>query len=272
MLVVQLTAPRGLEIHRMPEAINITWESGYENHPYLRNSLDYELLISRKLDSSKRMVRSTVTVAPKTQFIPTEISVCFVFLKTLQKTFKSILRERLEAPATYCFKVRSKAFVRDYSGTWSEWSSKICGDFAKEEQDNILLTLTTYLGPVFVTVGFLLVAFLSPSARMKMNIFSIPSPAPFFKPLLQHHEGNVKEWLSPWGNFALTHESDEILTIVSIEPKVTEINSEEIKESWDSSLTPLTLTKCQNSYVCVPKTTELSLTIPSNHTDQNPIG
>ncbi|XP_024917694.1 interleukin-2 receptor subunit beta-like isoform X2 [Cynoglossus semilaevis] len=246
MLVVQLTAPRGLEIHRMPEAINITWESGYENHPYLRNSLDYELLISRKLDSSKRM--------------------------TLQKTFKSILRERLEAPATYCFKVRSKAFVRDYSGTWSEWSSKICGDFAKEEQDNILLTLTTYLGPVFVTVGFLLVAFLSPSARMKMNIFSIPSPAPFFKPLLQHHEGNVKEWLSPWGNFALTHESDEILTIVSIEPKVTEINSEEIKESWDSSLTPLTLTKCQNSYVCVPKTTELSLTIPSNHTDQNPIG
>lgn len=87
MLVVQLTAPRGLEIHRMPEAINITWESGYENHPYLRNSLDYELLISRKLDSSKRMVRSTATVAPKTQFIPTEISFFFFFFKDPAKNF-----------------------------------------------------------------------------------------------------------------------------------------------------------------------------------------
>lgn len=151
MLVVQLTAPRGLEIHRMPEAINITWESGYENHPYLRNSLDYELLISRKLDSSKRMVRSTVTVAPKTQFIPTEISFFVFFLKTLQKTFKSILRERLEAPATYCFKVRSKAFVRDYSGTWSEWSSKICGDFAKE--GNAWLIISSVKSPDTLTIA-----------------------------------------------------------------------------------------------------------------------
>ncbi|KAM9852055.1 uncharacterized protein ACBR49_005163 [Aulostomus maculatus] len=58
----------------------------------------------------------------------------------------------------------------------------------------IFVTLTKYLSPLCVVAGILLFAFQSPTVRMKMKMLSnTPSPAPFFKPLFQQHNGNLKD-------------------------------------------------------------------------------
>ncbi|KAM7383019.1 hypothetical protein PAMP_002707 [Pampus punctatissimus] len=44
-LNIQLTPPHKPDVQKTPEAFNITWKSGYEDHDFLDHNLDYELFI-----------------------------------------------------------------------------------------------------------------------------------------------------------------------------------------------------------------------------------
>ncbi|KAM6995270.1 uncharacterized protein LKV04_007494 [Tautogolabrus adspersus] len=129
------------------------------------------------------------------------------------------------------------------------------------EQDNILVTLMKSLVPVCVAAGVLLFAFTSPAARMKIKTLShTPSPAPFFRPLYQHHEGNLQEWLSPNGKFLLTYKPEEILTsdAVTVVPKPVKNDPEEKQDFHNPPVIQLFLPQCQTSYVGLPGTHEAS--------------
>ncbi|XP_070767877.1 interleukin-21 receptor-like [Enoplosus armatus] len=233
---IQLTAPYEVEVQQAPETFNITWKSGYENHRYLASFLDYELLLKTSQSTESKTLPNS------------------------HENSLSIQRSQLKPGATYCIKVRSIPYpTPDYEGTWSKWSSQTCwkneAGEALSEQENTLVMLTKFLGPVCVAVGVLLFVFYSPAARMKIKTLShTPSPAPFFKPLFQQHEGNLQEWLSPQRKFLLTYKTEEILTTdaVIVVPKRRTKDPEENLNFHDSSVTQLAFPQCQTSYVGLP--------------------
>ncbi|XP_034465983.1 interleukin 21 receptor, tandem duplicate 2 [Hippoglossus hippoglossus] len=225
-----LTPPDEVDVQQTPEVFNITWKSMYEDHKYLNDFLDYEVLLQKSPNSESKTLHR-------------------------REEFASILRLQLEAHATYCTRVRSN--VRgEYNTSWSQWSPQICWkNKVQEEQENILITLTKSLVPVCVVVGVLVFVFHSPAARMKIKTLShTPSPAPFFQPLFQQHEGNLKEWLSPQGKYALVYKTDEILIndAVTVEPKPKTKDPEENQDLHITAATQLTFPQCQTSYVGLP--------------------
>ncbi|XP_030250670.1 interleukin-21 receptor-like isoform X3 [Sparus aurata] len=230
---IQLTPPIITEVQLTPETINITWRSGYEHHPYFESLPTYELL----LESSQK--EESKTLHPKSQ-----------------RMSESIRRSEFIEGALYCIKVRSNIIHREYKATWSEWSPATCiRNGAEEEQDNILVILTKTLGPLCVAVGVLLFVFWCPAARMKIKTLShTPSPAPFFKPLFQQHEGNLQEWLSPQGKIMLTYKPEEILTIdcVIASPKPPRKHPEENQDFNIPAVTQLAFPQCPSSYVGLP--------------------
>ncbi|KAI3360598.1 hypothetical protein L3Q82_002466 [Scortum barcoo] len=132
---------------------------------------------------------------------------------------------------------------------------------ASSEQENILVILTKSLVSVCVVVGVLLFVFYSPAARMKIkNLSHTPSPATFFQPLFQQHEGNLKEWLSPQGKYMLTYTAEEILTsdAIIVVPKPIAKDPEENQGLQKPPVTQLTFTQCQTSYVGLPGIHEAS--------------
>ncbi|XP_058504233.1 interleukin 21 receptor, tandem duplicate 2 isoform X2 [Solea solea] len=232
---IQLTAPCDVNVTQTPEVFNITWKSGYEDHFYLK-IFDYEVLL----------------------FKPHSRSKCFSFTQN----FGSIPRSRLEAAATYCTKVRSKPFESHYyryPGTWSEWSRPTCWENDMHEvfseQEHLLVTLTKFLGPICMVMGVVLCVFYSPTARMKIKTLShTPSPAPFFQPLYQQHDGNLQEWLGPQGKFALTYSTDELLitdVLNGVHKPITK-DAEENQDFYNLAVMPLTFSQCQTSYVAAP--------------------
>ncbi|KAG7474748.1 interleukin-21 receptor-like [Solea senegalensis] len=233
---IQLTAPREVNVTQTPEAFNITWKSGYEDHLYLAEFLVYEVLLFKPHSSGK--------------------------LFSFTGKFGSIPRSRPEAPATYCTKVRSKTFESHYvlyHGTWSQWSRPTCWENdmqeAFSEQEHLLVTLTKLLGPMCVVMGVVLCVFYSPTARMKIKTLShTPSPAPFFQPLYQQHDGNLQEWLGPQGKFALTYSTDEILIsdVLNVVHKPITKDAEENQDLYNLAVTPLTFSQCHTSYVAAP--------------------
>ncbi|XP_035464601.1 interleukin-21 receptor [Scophthalmus maximus] len=235
---IQLTPPYEVEFRQMAEVLNITWKSGYEVHPYFYSDLDYELVLQKSHSSESKKATS-------------------------RWTSTSFTREQIDTRATYCTQVRSIPHAKDYSAVWSKWGPKTCWNGAQEdafsEQENIFITLTKSLGPVCVVVGVLLFVFQSPAARMKIKTLShAPSPAPFFQPLFQKHEGNLQEWLSPQGKFALTYQTEEILITeaVTVEPKPITKDPEENQDYHNPSVTQMLFT--QTSYVGLPGTHEAS--------------
>ncbi|XP_037641121.1 interleukin-2 receptor subunit beta-like [Sebastes umbrosus] len=179
-----------------------------------------------------------------------------------------IPRSELKPNAKYCIKVRSKTGDPDYDGTWSKWSPSTCwkneaGEEQKEEEEedhNILVILTKSLGPVCVAAGVMLFVFYSPAVRMKIKTLShTPSPAPFFQPLFQQHEGNLKEWLSPHGKYMLAYKTEEILTTdaVIVVPKPITKDPEE-NQDFHNPTVQLAFTQGQTSYVGLPGIHEAS--------------
>ncbi|XP_060937754.1 interleukin 21 receptor, tandem duplicate 2 [Limanda limanda] len=203
----------------------------YKGHRHIGDFLDYEVLLEKSSNSESKK-------------LPT------------RENFVSIPRIQLEAHATYCTRVRSQVNVRDFKANWSEWSPQICWkNKVQEEQENIMITLTKFLVPVCVAVGVLVFVFHSPAARMKIKTLShTPSPAPFFQPLFQQHEGNLKEWLSPQGEFALPYKTDEILMNdgVTVEPKPEPKDPEENQDVHITAVTQLIFPQCPTSYVGLP--------------------
>ncbi|XP_034554357.1 uncharacterized protein LOC117823319 [Notolabrus celidotus] len=94
------------------------------------------------------------------------------------------------------------------------------------------------------------------ASRMKIKTLSYtPSPAPFFKPLYQQHDGNLQEWLSPKRTFQLTYKPEETLTTdaVIVVPKSTYTKDpEENQDLHNPPVTQLVFTQNQTSYVCLP--------------------
>ncbi|XP_044215339.1 interleukin-21 receptor-like [Thunnus albacares] len=233
---IQLTPPHQADVQQTPETFNITWKSGYEYHRFLRNDLEYSLLLQTPQGSKELYSKERSEWIQKSQLIP---------------------------GATYCIKVRSKPSHDDYNAIWSKWSPQTCWETeAREEQENIFVILTQSLGPVCVVVGVLLFVFSNPAARMKIKTLShTPSPAPFFQPLFKQHEGNLQEWLSPQGKFVLTYKTEEILTnaVVTVVPKPITKDPEENQDFHNNpTVTQLAFTQCQNSYVGLPGVHEAS--------------
>uniref|UniRef100_UPI0037E86F12 uncharacterized protein n=1 Tax=Semicossyphus pulcher TaxID=241346 RepID=UPI0037E86F12 len=235
---IQLTPPHDVEVELTPETVNITWKSGYEKHKVLEDTLDFELLLQTSQSTEDRSLRLS------------------------RQTSTFIQRSHLNQDATYCIKVRSILNQKDYKRNLSEWSPSACIKIkAAEEQDNILVILMKSLGPACVAVGVLLFVFSSPAARMKIKTLShTPSPAPFFKPLYQQHEGNLQEWLSPKGKFLLTYNPEEIVTTdaVVVVPKPVPKDPEENQVLQKPSVTQLLLSQCPTSYVGLPGIHEAS--------------
>nr|XP_040021439.1 interleukin-2 receptor subunit beta-like isoform X1 [Gasterosteus aculeatus aculeatus] len=234
-LNIQLTPPHQPEVQETPEAVNVTWKSGYERHHYLKE-LDYML----QLETSES------TEAKTSQ------------LNSLNKSLL-ILMSELKRHATYCVKVRSKPKSREYKGIWSEWSPTTCWkngeeDEEEEDEDNKLFILIKSLGPVCLAVGVMLFVLNKPAIRKKIQILSqTPTPAPFFQPLFQQHGGDLKEWLQPQGKFALTYKTEEMLTTdaVIVEPKPVTKDPEEHRVFFNP-MTHLALAQCHTSYVGLP--------------------
>ncbi|XP_071325707.1 interleukin-21 receptor-like [Trachinotus anak] len=237
---IQLTSPYDIEVQKTPETFNITWKSGYETHRYFSKWLDYELLLQKSHSSWSQ------TLIPETK-----------------QQFVSIPRSDLDTYATYCMKVRSTLKV--YKAPWSEWSPTTClkddAEAAFSEQGNLLVILTKSLGPVCAVAGVLLFVYYSPTARMKIKTLShTPSPAPFFQPLFQLHQGNLQEWLSPQGKCAQTYKTEEVLltNAVTIVPKPITKDLEENQEIFNPLSTQLVFGQCQSSYVGLPEMHEAS--------------
>ncbi|XP_037310962.2 interleukin-21 receptor-like [Pungitius pungitius] len=232
---IQLTAPHRPEVQETPEAADITWKSGYEQHRYLKNDIDYRLLLQTS-DSAEAK--------------PSELN------SPNRSVF--ILKSQLNPRTTYCVKVKSKPQNKGYRAVWSEWSPSTCwkneGGEEEDDEDNKLFILIT-LGPVCLAVGVMLFVLNKPAIRKKIRSLShTPTPAPFFQPLFQQHGGDLKEWLQPKGGFALTYKTEEILAgfdAVTVEPKPATKDPEELRVFSDPTA-HLALAQCHTSYVGLP--------------------
>ncbi|XP_040900431.1 interleukin-21 receptor-like isoform X1 [Toxotes jaculatrix] len=229
---IQLTPPDDVKVQPTPEAFNITWKSGYEEHMFFQSRLDYKLLLQKSQSSWSKNLSET-------------------------QKFVSIRRDELDAYATYCIRVKSKPSSHLYKGAWSEWSPLTCwnNDVQQGEQDNKLVILIKSLAPVCVVAGVLLFVFYSPAVRMKIKTLSYtPSPAPFFQPLFEQNKGNLKEWFSHQSKFAQTSKTEEILITspVTVVPKPIKKDQEENQDFNNSSVAQLDFSQCQTSYVGLP--------------------
>ncbi|XP_038137127.1 interleukin-21 receptor-like [Cyprinodon tularosa] len=165
---------------------------------------------------------------------------------------------QLKPNTEYCIKARFKASSRllGLESSWSEWSKSICWkNEDKEEQRFLLPILLKTLGPVCLTLGVLLFAFYNPATRMKIKTLAhTPTPAPFFKPLFQQHEGNLQEWLSPHGKQVLTYKTEEDLIpdVVTVLPKSSSKDFEENQDFLSLPTTQLVFPLSHTSYVGLP--------------------
>ncbi|KAM4568658.1 uncharacterized protein V3H82_012771 [Fundulus diaphanus] len=81
-----------------------------------------------------------------------------------------------------------------------------------------------------------------------------PTPAPFFKPLFQQHDGNLQEWLSPRGKCILTYKTEEnlIADAVTVVPKSIPKDLEETHVFFSPPATQLAFSLSHTSYVGLP--------------------
>ncbi|KAM8869245.1 uncharacterized protein AB9W97_016693 isoform 1-T2 [Spinachia spinachia] len=227
---IQPTPPHRPEVQETQTAVNVVWQSGYEEHRYFQKGLDYKLQLQTPESAGAKIL----------DLISTNNS-------------EVISKLKLTPGATYCVKVTSKPRGKDYTAIWSEWSPTTCwrnGERDEEGKDNKLFILIKSLGPVCLVVGVMLVVLNKPALRKKIKTLShIPTPAPLF----QHHGGDLKEWLQPQGRLVLTHKTEEMLTTdaVTVEPKPVTKDPEE-QQVFFYPTAHLALAQCPASYVGLP--------------------
>ncbi|MED6242262.1 hypothetical protein ATANTOWER_002259 [Ataeniobius toweri] len=232
---IKLTPPPELELQQSTDSINITCKSErYKSHMFL-SDFDYELFLQESNGSWIRTFR--LSSARNVETIHT--------------------KAHLKPNTEYCIKARFKPLGNTYRGsTWSEWSKSTCWTNAqKEEREDIVLFLLKSLGPVCLIVGILLFVFYNPATRMKIKTLALtPTPAPFFKPLFQEHEGNLQEWLSPHHKHVLTYKTEEdlIANAVTIVPKASPKDLEENQVFLTTPAIQLTFPPSLTSYVGLP--------------------
>ncbi|XP_024866810.2 interleukin-21 receptor-like [Kryptolebias marmoratus] len=245
---VKLAPPPELELQQTLETINITCKSKrYQSHMYLKEYLHFEVLVQDSHASQNR-----------------------TFQLYSENVYISIdRRSQLKPNTEYCFKVRFKPDKSThYVSTWSEWSESTYWTNEAEdtfsERENVFIILLKYLSPVCVLAGAFLIIFHSPAARMKIKTLAhTPTPAPFFQPLFQKYEGNLQDWLSPRGKFAVTYdtETDLIAEAVTVLPKPITKDPEETQAFVDTSVPHMTFPLGPTSYVGLPGMNEVPLPI-----------
>lgn len=223
--------PPEFDIHQTGDSVNITWETERYQGDYLEQHLKYEFHLQGK--------NHTLVDSKKSNHL---------FIKG------SALKPNTE----YCVKARRFPDF-PYKGVWSEWSDPKCwiivagGEEDTSEQEGIPLLLAKYMSPIFLSTALLLVVFYNPKVRMKIKtIVHTSSPAPFFQPLFQQHEGNLQEWLSPKGKFVLTYKEDLITSDVTVVPKPTTKEPEERQGFSNPPVTHLVFPQNVTSYVGLP--------------------
>ncbi|XP_034731166.1 interleukin-4 receptor subunit alpha-like [Etheostoma cragini] len=236
---IELTPPHPAEVQKTQNTFNITCKSGYEDHWYLNDRLDYELSLETSQSTENLILHSNSV-----------------------NRYLLIQRSTLKPNAPYCIKVRSIPNSKDYNATWSKWSPSTCWkNEVAVEKDYTLVILIKSLGPVCVAVGFLLFVFYGPSARLKIKTLSqTPSPAPFFQPLFQQHEGNLQKWLSPQQQYVLTFKTEETMTtnpVIVVSKPITK-EPEENQDFHNPPVPQLAFHQSQTSYVGLPGIHEAS--------------
>ncbi|XP_034029431.1 interleukin-21 receptor-like [Thalassophryne amazonica] len=227
-LSIQPTTPYDVVVQRTQKNLKFTWETGYENHVYLHDELDYQLSVqTSQTNKTFDQVTSPFILTPN-QLLELKLS------------------------GTCCVKVRSfPSLTSDYEGTWSKWSFPTCWKTeATEERKPILVILIKSLSPLCVVVGAVLFVFYSPTARLKIKSLShTPSPAPFFGSLFKQYDGNLQEWLSPRHSVVMKNNAEEILSAASmiVESKTIRKELEENEDLQKLSVTQLLFSQCQTS-------------------------
>ncbi|XP_041844321.1 interleukin-21 receptor-like isoform X1 [Melanotaenia boesemani] len=238
---IQLTQPPVFDIQHTRQSVNITWKTEIYRGNYLEDELIYEFKLQ---DSQGSQGYEKILSSQNVKYI--------------------LFKESAFKPETeYCATAR---YMPDpqlgYEGKWSKWSKPICWiNEAGEEERNISVILAKYLSPVCLIIVVLLLVFYNPTARMKIKtIIHTPSPAPFFQPLFQQHEGNLQEWLSPRGKFALMHKAEEdlITSAVTVVPKPIIKDPEENQGFNNPPVPHLVFPQNLTSYVGLPVMQEVS--------------
>ncbi|XP_016106512.1 interleukin 21 receptor, tandem duplicate 2 [Sinocyclocheilus grahami] len=98
---------------------------------------------------------------------------------------------KLDPGTTYTVMVKTR--IEDgnvYRGMWSDWSSAV--EWKTEYRDEPNQVSKIAIG-MFSMVGLLILLMSIPAARFKMKEISwVPTPAPYFQPLYQNHQGNFQ--------------------------------------------------------------------------------
>ncbi|XP_043972531.1 interleukin-21 receptor-like [Gambusia affinis] len=233
---IKLTPPPAVDLQKSTDYINITCKSDtYKRHMYLRDHLAYEVLLQESQGSWNRTF-------PLTSFKNVQVI-----------DSKSLLKQNTE----YCVKSRFKVKDGlDWRSTWSEWGEPACWTNEQmRKQEDVVPILLKSLGPICLIIGLLLFVFYNPATRMKIKTLGhTPTPAPFFKPLFQQHDGNLQEWLSPHGSYVLTNKTEEdlITEAVTVVPKSSPKDLEENQVFLTSPGTQLVFPLSHTSYVGFP--------------------
>ncbi|XP_008428956.1 interleukin-21 receptor-like [Poecilia reticulata] len=230
-LNIKLSPPPAVDLQKSTDYINITCKSDrYKEHMYFKGKLIYEALLQESHGSWNR----TVSLPP--------------FENNYAIHSKALLKQNTE----YCVKARFKPEDNTaWRSTWSEWGEPACWTNEQMTEQDIVTILLKSLGPACLIIGILLFAFYNPATRMKIKTLGrTPTPAPFFKPLFQQHDGNLQEWLSPHGKYDLTYKTEEdlITDAVTVVPQ----SSPKDLEENQVFLTQLVFPLSHTSYVGFP--------------------
>ncbi|MGH0140515.1 UNVERIFIED_CONTAM: hypothetical protein FKN15_037249 [Acipenser sinensis] len=162
---------------------NFTWDTGYPDHHYLDDHLQFELSY-RKKEDSMHSEENALSRANSMRFLD------------LKASF-------LEADTVYVAKVRSAPNNISYTGHWSEWSQPVewkTGVLAKKKSD-IIVIIGSIVIPLILAAVILVSLYFNLPTRFKCVLFTkIPTPEPFFQPLYSNHKGNFRNWLSHQGD------------------------------------------------------------------------
>ncbi|XP_055013959.1 interleukin-21 receptor-like [Boleophthalmus pectinirostris] len=211
---IQTRAPYAPVVTQTANLWNITWTTNYEGHMYLKDYLDFELLLQGKLLSSRR-----------TPYLCVE-------------------KTKLQSSSLLCARVRSKPSPEDYGWVWSEWSNETCWKTdLNTGQNGSTLVIWKCLGALCA----LLLTILSISTLryyMKTMKAQIPSPAPFFQTLFHQYDGHLKDWISAHRSFVLEDKlTTDIVIIEFISKKPEEL------QDFQSTSYPLDVVRNDSSYV-----------------------
>ncbi|XP_077069601.1 interleukin 21 receptor, tandem duplicate 2 [Siphateles boraxobius] len=165
--------PSNLTLQYANGTYHFFWKTGYEDHRYgVILPIMYKFMYYKDGEND-----SEVSVHPGTNMI-------------------QIDEMKLDSGTTYTAMVRTGIHEhKEYSGTWSAWSSTVKWNTTYRVQDEPSQVGKIVIGS-FLILALLILLLSVPVARFKMEKFlRVPTPATYFKPLYQNYQGNFQGWV-----------------------------------------------------------------------------